>query len=239
MRRRLGIIASSVANKGFKASLGTQVATASGTTLAITTTAPIAVNDLVVVRVAADNLSATTPTFTCADSGANTYTTHRQGAVNATAAAGVAGAIMCSKATTAIATGGTITVTLSGAVAARAAYAQSFVGFNNTLRVAAVGSSGTTAAQTSTASATVTAGDLVLGFSATETRGSVIGDSDNAGGPWSAMVTLPNATTGTDATCVTVAGQHKVSSVSTIHSYDPAGPTTEWVCGMLAMQAGP
>jgi hypothetical protein len=225
---------------GFKASQGTQVATTAAATLVITTLSRIDVGDLVVVRVASDNASATTPTFTCSDSASNTYTTHRQGAVNATAAAGVAGAIMCSKATTAVPVGGTITVTLSlSTLAARAAYAETFVGFNNTTRSTPVGSTGVTAAQTSGTSGTVNVGDLCLGFTATETRGAVTYDGDSVGGNWQIrpMTVLANAATGTDNTRVTVGGQYKIPTVTTAQSFDPAGPTTEWVCGLVVLQA--
>ena len=130
----------------FKTALGTGLGTSSSTTVTITTTAAIAIGDLVVVRVATDNLNATTPTFTCADGSANSYTIHRQGAVNATAAAGVAGAIFCRKATAARASGSTITITLSGAVAHKACFAESFTGAENTVRSAAVSATGTSTA---------------------------------------------------------------------------------------------
>ena len=115
----------------FKAALGSGLSTSSGTTIVITTTAAIAIDDLVVVRWASDNLNATTPTATCADGG-NTYTVLRQGAVNASAAAGVAGGMFATKATVARGSGSTITVTLSGAVAHKAIYAESFTGVENT-----------------------------------------------------------------------------------------------------------
>ena len=126
----------------FKTALGNNGNSTSGTTLAITTTAAIEIGDLVVVRWASDNLNATTPTATCADGG-NTYTVLRQGAVNATAASGVAGGMLATKATVARASGLTITLTLSGAVTAKAAFAESFVGAENTVRSAAVGATGT------------------------------------------------------------------------------------------------
>lgn len=233
----VGIMAAQVQKKGFKFDLGNNVATTSGTTVVITTTNPIAVGDLVVVRVAADNLNATTPTFTCADSGSNSYTTHRQGAVNATAAAGVAGAIMCSLATNAVAAGGTITVTCSGAVAARAAYATSFIGVTNTTRSTPVGSSGASTAATSGASGTVNAGDLCLGFSAVESRGAVTGDSDTTNGSWSTVTTIVNNATGTDATRVEISGQYKIATASGAQTLDHTVTSTDWVAGLVVLQA--
>src|SRR5215831_20337789 len=103
---------------GFKTALGNNGNATSGTALAITTTAAVAVGDLVVVRWAADNLSATTPTCTITDSGGNTYTNLYQGAANATAGSGIAGGMAVTVATNVVASGGTITMTLSGAVTA-------------------------------------------------------------------------------------------------------------------------
>ena len=192
--------------------LGTSLSTSSSTTLAIAHTG-IEIGDFIVVRIATDNLSATTPTFTCADGSANVYTLQRQGAVNATAAAGVAGAIFTCKATVARPAGG-ITVTLSGAVAHKAGYLESFTGVENTVRSAAVGATGTATAASAGASGTVNAGDLVLGFLANETRGAITGDTDTTNGSWSAIVQQRSATSGSDATCVSVAGQYKIATAS-------------------------
>jgi hypothetical protein len=174
----------------FKTALGNNFNNVSGNTLVITTTAAIAIGDLVVVRWAADNLSATTPTATCADSGGNTYTVLRQAAANATAAAGIAGGMLSSLATAAVASGGTITLTFSGAIVGKAAYAESFTNVTNTTRVAAVGSSAAsgTAATSGASAAGIVAGDLVLGFSAVQSRTAATGDADTTNGSWSTKV---------------------------------------------------
>ena len=223
--------------QAFKASLGNRAETVSGTTVAITTVAAIAVDDLVVVRVAADNLNASTPTFTCADSGGNTYTTHRQGALNATAAAGIAGAIMATRASNAVAAGGTITVTLSGAVAARVAYAESFTGYTNTTRFAPIGTTGASTAPASGLSSSVPAGDLILGTVAVETRTAPTGDADTTGGAtWSTLVQIPNDPTGTDNTRVLISGQHKIASIAAIQQYNQTTVSTDWAASLVALQ---
>ena len=223
----------------FKAAVAIGVGTSSSTTLVCTTNGAIAVDDLVVVRVATDNLSATTPTLTCTDSGGNTYVRHHGGAVNATAAAGVAGAIFATKATVAVNIGGTITITLSGAVAHKACFAQSFTGAENTVRSTAVSATGASTAAASPASGTVNAGDLVLGTVSAETRGALGADSDSLNGAWSGMTSQPSATSGSDATCVHVGGQFKIPTASGAQTYNSTIASTDWVASLIVLQASP
>ena len=220
----------------FKAALANVGNAVSGTTISLST-ADIAVGDLVVVRWASDNLSATTPTVTASDGTANVYTVLRQGAVNATAAAGVAGGILVCKATVARPFASNLTLTFSGAVTAKAAYAESFTGTLATVRSAAVGTTGTATAASAGASGTVAAGDLVLGFIANETRGVITGDSDTLNGSWSTQVSKSNATSGSDAVCVTAAGQHKIATASGAQTYNVTAVAAEWVIGCVVLQA--
>jgi len=224
----------------FKRSLGSGLSTSSGTTVTITTTGAIDVGDLVVVRVASDNLSGTTPTFTVTDGG-NTYTVLRQAAgFSSTAAAGVAGGMFATKATVARPAGSTITITLSGAVAHKAAYAESFIGADNTPRAAAIGMTGTATAASAQAFAGILAGDLVLGMIANETRGTITGDSDTGGGSsWSAQVLARSATSGTDANCVTAAGQYKVPTANATITYNVTAVAADWVVMCAVLQAAP
>lgn len=237
-RRSIGFFASGILNKGFKAALGNNGTAVSANTLVITTTAAIAIGDLVIVRVAADNLSATTPTFTCADSGGNAYTSRAFAGVNATAAAGIVGGILATKATVAVAIGGTITITLSGAVVAKAAYAESFIGFDNTLRNAAVTASGATTASTVT-SGSATAGDLVVGLICVEDRTAPTYDTDTTGGSWSTGVNKPNATSGTATSCVEVNGQNKVVTATGAQTFNHTNVATDWVAMVCVFQAAP
>lgn len=240
----VGIMASGVnvstgpPGPGFKTNLGNNGNSTSGTTLAITTTAAIAVGDLVVVRWAADNLSATTPTGTITDSGSNTYTAHAYRGQNATGAAGVVGGIAVTKATAIVALGGTITLTLSGAVTAKAMYAESFTGFDNTLRSAVVLASGASTAA-SVVSGTVNSGDLVIGAVAAETRATPTFDADTLNGSWAQPINKPNATSGTDANCVTINGQHKVTTAAGAQTYDNTIVSTDWAAMVCVFQPTP
>jgi hypothetical protein len=224
----------------FKTALGSNFNNTSGTSLVITTTAAIAVDDLVVVRWAADNLTATTPTATCADGG-NTYSVLIQGGVNATAAAGCVGGILVTKATVARASGSSITLTLSGAVAGKAAYAESFTGALTTVRSAAVSATGTVAAAAVAASGTVNAGDLVLGTLSNETRAlPTTGDTDTLNGSWSTLVKVAGGgTSGQDATSVTVAGQYKITTASGAQTYNFTAVASEWWMSTVVLQAAP
>ena len=223
----------------FKASLGNNFNNVSGTTLAITTTAAIAVGDFVVVRWAADNLSATTPTATCSD-GNNTYTVQSQGAVNATAAAGVAGGIITTLATVAKASGSTITLTFSGAITGKAAYAESFTGVTSSLRFAAISATGASTAPSPGTTSSVPIGDLVLGVVAAETRAAITADPDATGGSWSAGTTRTGGgTSGQDATSVTASGQYKITTAAGAQTFNQVITSTEWWSACVVMQAAP
>lgn len=224
----------------FGSYLGTGASTSSGTSLTWTTTGAINVGDLVIIRVGSDNASATTPTFTCSDGSANVYTNQRQGAVNATAAAGVAGAIFTCKATVARSIGTTMTITLSNAVAHKTAYGETYTGVDETLRVAAVSATGTaTAASAGATAAGLVAGDIVFGMTANETRGTITGDSDTTNGSWAAQTTVRSATSGSDATCVSVVGQYKVVTATGAQTYNVTAVAAEWFCACIVLQASP
>ena len=225
--------------RGFKASLGNAAATSAAGTLVITTTATIDIGDLVVVRWAADNASATTPTATSVtDSGGNTYTNHAFRGNNATANAGVVGGILASLATVAVVAGGTITLTLSLTTSAnRAMYAESFYGFTNTLRNAVVVNSGSSTASTVT-SGTPTINDLVIGAVAIESRTAPSAyDTDTTAGSWAGNFVKPSNTTGTDANLVEIAGQHKIVTAATAQTYNLTNASTDWAAMVAIFQA--
>ena len=197
--------------------LGSAAGTASSTTIPIATTNQADLGDLIVVRAACDNLSATTPTFTCVDLVGNTYTTVVQKAHNATAGAGAAVAIMVTKVTVALPAASTITVVLSAAVAAKAAYAETFTDCGVTVR-ASNSFSQSAAAQSGSGAVTPAVGDLVLGVAAVETLAAIVGDPDTVGGEWS-VLRAQVASTGTTATSMTVAGQSKIPNVTASQTY--------------------
>ena len=204
----------------FGRALGTAVLNTSGTTLVITTSATATVGEWIIVRVAADNLSATTPTFTCADSASNTYTVDRQDARVATAAAGIAGAVISAPVTTQLTSGGTITITLSGAVFAKAAVAEAYTGVGG--RRASGTNSGGGANTTPTITLTTpVSGDLVIGHVARESRTDPSAyDTDTTDGSWTTGATLNSAAGGTDNQRVQVIYQHKIVTGTGSQTYN-------------------
>lgn len=239
-RRSIGLFAAGVnLVRGFKRVVGTGVSVTSNTTCVITTTGAIAIGDLVVVRWAADNLTAATPTGTVADSGGNAYTTHCYRGQNASAAGGVVGGIHAALATVAVAAGGTITLTLSGAVAHKSMYAESFFGYTNTLRNAAVVNSGSSVSATVT-SGSATANDLVVGAITVESRAVPTAvDTDTTGGSWSANTNTPSATSGTDTSCVQVNAQYKIATVTGAQTFNQTVTNTDWTAMVAVFQAAP
>ena len=228
----------------WKAVVGAVSQTGSSTTLAIPVNTGIDIGDLVVVRWASDNLSATTPTATANDGSSNVYTVLRQGAVNATAAAGVAGGILVCKAIASRPAGNNITLTLSGAVAHKTAYAETYTGVEATVRVAAVGATGTAGGiAPSGGLATISAvGDLLVGHVANETRGTISGSTNTTAGPWSTLASYRSATSGSDAVCVSVGGQYKIIDSNGPYNglnYNPSVVAAEWLVQIVCLQATP
>jgi hypothetical protein len=215
---------------GFRRAVGNAVSTTSGNTLVITTTAPILINELLVIRVAADNLSATTPTITATMGAGDAITSQAFRGQNATGAGGIVGAILARRDTGKhYPTGTTITITFSGAIAHKAAYAEAFYGFQNVLRNAVVLASGATTAATVT-SGTPTSGDLVIGAAAIESRVAPTAyDTDTSAGSWSTGVVVPSATTGSpDTGFVEITGQSKVVNAATAQTYNLTNANTDW-----------
>ena len=222
----------------FKRSVGQAVSTSSSNTLSVPVTGAIDVGDLVVIRVTTDNLSATTPTFSVNDGVGNVYTVHKFQGQNATAAAGIVGAIIATKATVAK-TSGSIAIGLSGSVAHKAAYIESFTGAENTMAVAAVSNLGASTTLT-TSMFNVPLGALVCGAACVESRTAFTGDTDTLGGAWSTQVLLPSSTSGTATSSVEVGGQWKVPNTDlTAQSYGFTITSTDWVSILVAFTASP
>jgi hypothetical protein len=218
-------------------SLGTAASTTSATTLVITTGAAATVGQFIVVHVAADNASATTPTFTAADSAGNTYTTRVQGAVNASANAGVAGAIITAPVTSELASGGTITITLSTAVVNKAARAVAFNGVG-ALRAIGTTNAGESTAATVTTTGSALTGDLVLGAAAIESRTTPSAyDTDTVNGSWSTGRALISGGAGPEASKVLIADQHKIVTGDGTQTYNLTNASTDWVALICAFEA--
>ena len=215
----------------FKRALGSGVTTSSSTTTVITTTGAIDIGDLVVVRIATDNSSSIGPTYTCADSGGNSYVIlgHKPSGIATNGSSACTG-LMATKATVAVAAGGTITVTNSSATNAKVIYAESYTGYGTAQRGTAAVAGGPSATPSVT-SAAAEPNDLVVAVFAVETQTTFAADTDTTGGAWSTQVRLPNATGGTDASRMTVAGQYKIVNAAGAQTYNTSlstGATTDW-----------
>lgn len=218
-----------MADVAFIGANGTGASTTSSTTVTITTTRNVKVGQTIIVCVATDNLSATTPTFTYSDTAGNAYSARQQKANNATAAAGIAGGIGVAKVTAALASGSTITVTTSGNVAQKAAQAFVFENVADSLRNATTAASGaSTAPAVTTGSATT--GDLVFAAIARESNATPSAyDSDTTNGNWSTAVNSVSVSGGTATSRVGIASQYKIVTASATQAYNNTLPaSTDW-----------
>lgn len=218
-----------MADVAFIGANGTGASTTSSTTVTITTTRNVRVGQTIIVCVATDNLSATTPTFTYSDTAGNTYSARQQKANNATAAAGIAGGIGVAKVTAALASGSTITVTTSGNVAQKAAQAFVFENVADSLRNSTTAASGaSTAPAVTTGSATT--GDLVFAAIARESNATPSAyDSDTTNGNWSTAVNSVSVSGGTATSRVGIASQYKIVTASATQAYNNTLPaSTDW-----------
>ena len=225
----------------FGRALGTGAINTSGTTVVITTSATATVGEWIVVRVATDNLSATTPTFTCADSAANTYAVDIEGARSASAGAGIAGGVFSAPVTTQLTAGDTITVTLSGATFAKASTAHAFTGVGGR-RASGTNSANGASTTPSVTLTTPVSGDLVVGHIAHESRTAPSAyDADTSNGSWSTGAVHPSAGSGTDNQRVQVIYQYKIVTGTGSQTYDATVVSADWIAFEVAYTptAGP
>lgn len=193
--------------------------------------------NLLVVNLAFDNLSATTPTATFSDSKGNTYTTISQSATNASASAGVGGAIGVSYLSTALASGDTVTATLSSAVDAKVITIAEFSGTLDVEEVADVIATGASTTPSVT-SGSAPSGDVVIGSVMAELDNSAGVDSDTTNGSW---VTMAQAWTfgGNQFSNVSVRSQYKIVTASGTQTFNPTLPTsTDWVALVVVLASG-
>lgn len=206
--------------------MGNNNSTSAGTTLVITTTQSAAVGDKIVVAVAADNAGSggASSIASCADSAGNTYvlgqTTNRDpGAANE----GVTHVYFSAQVSSALSSGGTITITFSPSTTCKAAMAWRcrpvVTGslFHTGLQGFGQASGATTAPSCGFGSRNVH--DILIGSVARESNVTPTGDADSTNGSWSAMTTV-KADTGTSTTSIQIAGQTKVVTASGTQSFD-------------------
>jgi hypothetical protein len=222
----------------FRALLGNHSLTASGNSI-ILNISPAFVGELVVVRLACDNLSASTPTITSVvSSPANTWTQVAFRGQNATANAGVIGAVWVSKLTADMPNGSPITFTFSANTTHRCLYAAAFTGVEATLRNAAVVDSGSGTASTVT-SGNALAGDLVIGAVAIESRTAPTYDTDTTNGSWAGNFVKPAVASGSDTSTVEIAGQYKIVTADGPQTFNLTNANTDWAAMVAVFQATP
>lgn len=215
----------------------------SGTTVAATVAgADVAIGNVLVIGVVADNLSSTTPTVSSISKPAGDGGTWAKvmgvGSSTATAAGGVVGELWAIKTTTSWPVGTTVTVTLSGAVAAKGVVMREYTNALITARGTAGSGTGTTGAPTSTTAGTaIVAGDLVLGLGVFENNVAPGADADTLNGSWDSGANT-FTTGGTAATNVAVIVQHKIPTATGAQTYNPTGLSDCGAC-VIALQRDP
>lgn len=197
------------------------------TTFAITnigTTA--AVNDTLVICIAADNAVAATlrqyPSIYAVDSKGNNYRPIRDASTNVGVGSGSATVIFESRITNAVVATDTLTLT-SAANALAVAIVVWKIATDGTVRAQFMDSGGTTGGTgttPTTTTPTLAIGDIIIGTIAVETNAVTTADADTSGGSWSAQNTAV-ANTGSVTTSQRVSSQYKIVTTAATQTYNP------------------
>lgn len=212
----------------FGTHLGFAQSQASGTTAIITTGATAAVGKFIIVAVACDPATASTPTISATDSAGNTYTLDAYNNNFFAIANGVVGAILSAPVTSQLNSGGTITVTFGTAITAKVA--QAFYGDGIGGLRSATTASGLSASPSVT-DANPQNGDLVIGRTMIEDTGNTATlDSDTTNGSWTTDSGRIDSQVGSNHSGVEMFSQSKIVNANGSQTYDIAiGPTDAWV----------
>lgn len=212
--------------------------TTSGLQVTATLASNVAAGNMLVITVAADNLSSTTPTVTLISTPIGETATWSQLAAHtsdsATAAAACVGEMWGIVTTQQWNSAATITVTLSGSVVAKCTTLTEFAGCTVTKRGTA--GSGTSSAGTptaTTAGTTPVTGDLVLGVGSCEQNVAMTGDSDTLNGSWSTALTKATTGGGSAANMSTLL-QYKIITAGGNQTFNPTGASDSG-CAVVAM----
>lgn len=200
----------------------------SGTTLVITNDSGVAipVGTRLLVAVVSDNASATTPTFTMVDSVSNTYTNRAQNARVTTAASGLAAGVFTARVANEIPNGGTWTITLSNAVAAKAAAVLRMDGIGNEVPTVTGSWSSASSANSASAVTPTAVGQIVVAFGFGESNQINVFDSDTSNGSWSLPYTHVSGNSATIAANVMFTVQTKVVTSTAAQTHDLTWVTT-------------
>lgn len=220
---------------------GSNTSTTSGSTLSVTTTNSLPAGRFIIAFAVFDNLSATTPTATFSDAGgAGEWTTIAEKCTNATASAGVGGAVGLGFFPSGLAISSTVTVTLSGSVSAKAMRLASLADSAGYMYVQTAIANGTGTTQSVTESTTDRlSGDFCIGVLFQESNTAASTDSDTLDGTW---VNGWNVATsgGGSAANVCLNYQTKTTTGTSAQTFNPTGTTnTDWIAMILRMRSWP
>lgn len=227
-----------------KTDIGNAANTTSAASVAVTTTAAVAVGETIFVRIACDNSTASPagdpPTLGVSDSAGNVYT--QQAISNAdpgAAAAGITSALFTAPCTVALGVGGTITVSFSPNTTAKAVQCEKWTTLNNNaLVLSSAALTGSTPGTAPTGSGTPDhKSQLVYVLVGTEgpTGDTFTGDADTTNGSW---VTLTKAVTAhaTAASNACTQGQYKVVTDAGAQSWAATITSRDWAGSILVFR---
>lgn len=206
----------------------------------IVTGATIPVGAKVIIAIAANPISASTPTWVATDAyPGNTYQTvaaaHQYAALNT----GVMATLIVGTILQAVPAGATIALQASVSPAGPVAVSITYFTGVGSWRAAANGTSTGTASATGATSGSASARDLVIGMSAVETKVAPTYDTDTLGGAWSAGAKV-QTTNVTDTDNVSVFIQSKVTSVAGAQQYNVAvSPAKNFASLVIALSPAP
>lgn len=214
------------------------MSTASSATLTCAAGAPVAVNDMIVVVVSADNngsSGALSLSATMTDTLGNTYTNRQRGNYDpGSAAAGVSLGLWTAEVTKP----GTPTITSNYSPNTTAKVMLVYIvtasgGFKPVYSNSAVGAGATTGTPTIT-TASITTPDMVFGAIGVETNAAVTLDGDTTNGSWSTQSTQ-TANGGTVTSSQRVAAQFKVVSGTATQTYNPTLTSADTIVGWVSI----
>lgn len=220
----------------FPTRIGANSSNLSGTSLAITLTDAVAVGDILLVYVATDNLSATTPTFTIADVANNSFVSLAQAARNATGAAGVAAGLFYLACRNPIAAATVVTITMSGAVVGKAAQIDRYTGVGMP-RVVVTTNDASTTPSVSVTDANAKTRDLFVAMLAAETSVIALGDTSAYQGSWRAVEATASA--GVADAGVQVARQSKYLTADGAQTWQGSITSTDWIAFGVTLPYAP
>lgn len=218
---------------------GGGTSTSSTATLAFDAGLDFQVGDWAVVAVAADNngTNGASSTSSVTDVGGNTYSNRHTGNQDPGAASeGVTLTWWTAPITTALAATDDITVNFSPNTTSKAALVWRVrPGYGVTLTFQAAGGAEGTTGSPATGTGARQVGDIVFGAVAREHNSATTADSDVLDAAWSSQAEQI-ASTGTAATSITLASQHKIVTGTGDQTYNPTATSADVAIGVCILR---